>query len=387
MHSDNHSISTQPIKKATLFTLFSTFENLNDHWGLEDSIDFRISKTMHDLYMEDFPSSWADASLRKQLAIIGPNDYFTKWESNEFSYFEDTPLAHLLDKVEPQYIEGSRLEGKITGLPLFGGNHQLMFINRSLTDVVPSTFDELIKETWRLRNSNVLLYPFVYPTNACYFAFPLLYSTGSPLWGDPEEPELGITWQSLYDVLMLHKELMYDHSLLPVKWEQYHSVFEFQTRRAAFCFGGDWDIKSHLEVLGEDLIVAPIPSIDRESRSTASCNYLYLSHEFETSRLPSIESLVEKLLSIEIQTELMNKLYRNPVINDVKAEFDNTNLNISHRVYEQSIVLPPTKWVSHIFHVLADLFEPGVMVKYPLGELTDQAIEKMQDTESQINLR
>ncbi|ATX76985.1 extracellular solute-binding protein [Reinekea forsetii] len=381
--------NTPPLERIMLLTLHSTFEETYKNWGLENLADVRVSPTMHDLYLEDFPSLWAKDDVKQKMAVIGPNDYFTKWQSNEFSYFEDTPLSYLLDKVRPSCYEGAKIDGKVCGLPLCGGNHQLMFINRSLTDCIPATFDELLTETWRLRNGNHLLYPLVYPTNASYFALPLLYSTGSPLWSDPDNPHVGITRDSLYEVLKLHKELMYDHMLLPIKWEQYHSVFEFQTRRAAFCFGGDWDIRSHMEVLGEDLIIAPIPSIARRSRSSASCNYLFLSNKLNTDLYASAEQVANKLLSPEVQGDWAKTLFRNPVIKDFGESLapQEPNLKASKSVYDNAVILPPNEHVSHAFHVMADLFEPGVMVKHNLQQLTDLAIEKMLDIHSNISFR
>lgn len=375
--------------RAFLLTLKSTFEGLHTRWGLEDVVETRISPAMHDLYLEDLPGAWKDPKLRQRLVTIGPNDYFYKWRGDEFAFFQDTPLAHLLERVEPRYSAGAVLEGKVSGLPLFGGNHQLLFINRRYTDIIPVTWDELMAETWRLRNGNTLLWPFVYPTNACYFAFPLLYSLGAPLWSDPERPDVGITRDSLHALLKLHRELQYDQVILPVKWEQYHSVFEFQTRRAAFCFGGDWDIRSHQEALGEDLIIAPIPRIERPSRSTASCHFLYVSSELEPRYLESVTRAAELLLSDEVQRDVAESLHRHPARKGLASTRPVTdeNLRRSQEVYASALFMPPYRILSHIFHVLGDLFEPGVLVKYSLSELTDRAYEKMQDVHSTISLR
>jgi hypothetical protein len=376
-------------ERACILTLKATFQDHDRRWGLDEVAEVRISPTMHELYLEDLPRAWGNAALRKRLVVIGPNDYFYKWRGDEFMHFASSPLAHLLDRVEERYAAGAVLDGKVSGLPLAGGNHQLLFINRRYTSVVPATFDELLAETWRLRNSNTLLWPFVYPTNACYFVLPLLYGYHSPLWSDPARPEVGITRDALYQVLLLHKELMYDRVILPVKWEQYHSVFEFQTGRAAFCFGGDWDIQSHRETLGDDLVIAPIPSLERECRSTASCSYLYLSSELEPVYLDSVARAAELLLSEEVQRDIVQSLHRYPARKGMPLDLTATdpNLRRSYEVYSSAIFLPPHRILSHIYHVLGDLFEPGVLVKYPLNELADRAHAKMQDVASTIAIR
>jgi ABC-type glycerol-3-phosphate transport system substrate-binding protein len=375
--------------KGLIVTLRSTFEGLEARWGVEEHVDWYISPAMHDLYLEDFPRHWADPEARKRLAAIGPNDYFYKWQGDEFQSLEDSPLAYLLDRVEPRYAEASRLEGKLTGLPLSGGNHQLMFVNKAYVDEIPQTFEQLLAQTWRLRNSNTLLYPFVFPTNACYFVFPLLYGHGAPLWSDPQQPNVGITLESLIKTFGLLKQLMYDDVLLPVKWEQYHSIAEFQTGRSAFCFGGDWDIKSHLDLFGDQLAIAPIPSLERECRSTAGCNYLYLSKQIAAEPLAAIDTVANVMLSPAVQRQIFGHIYRYPVVKGIALDAADTPqvLQASYQVFAQSIFLPPYKILSHIFHVLADLLEPGVLVKYPLDELMHKAYLKMQDVNSTIALR
>lgn len=381
--------------RACVLTLQSTFGDRLGPWGLEAIADVRLSPAMHDLYMEDFPRAFADPELRRRLVVIGPNDYFYKWRGDELAFFEDTPLAPMLELVEPRYAAGAVLEGKVSGLPLGGGNHQLLFINRSLTEVVPESFDELMAEAWRLRNDNVLLWPFVYPTNACYFTLPLLYGLGAPLWSDPERPDVGITRKALRALLEMHRALMYDDIMLPVKWEQYHAVAELQTRRAAFCFGGDWDIRSHQQALGDDLVIAPIPALTRPCRSTASCSYLYVSAELDPACLGSVRQVAELLLSEPVQLSMARDLYRNParvgmaeqMASVAPAGPEDPNLRQSREVFESAVFLPPYRILSHIYHVLADLFEPGVMVRYQLAELLDRAMEKMQDVDSPITIR
>lgn len=368
-------------RRPVLLTLASTFGGRHAGWGLDELVDVRISPTMHDLYMRDLGAAWADPEVRRRLIVVGPSDYFYKWRGDEFAFFEESPLAHLLDRVDPRYAAGSALGGLVSALPIAGGNHQLLFVNRRLTSRIPATFDELMQETWRLRDGNTLLWPFVYPTNACYFMLPLLVGCGAPLWSDPAAPELGIPRAALHQVLALHRELMYDRIILPVKWEQYHSVFEFQTGRAAFCFGGDWDIASHREVLGADLAIAPIPSLAAPCRSTASCFYLLLSSELDPACLEPIERAAELLLGEPVQRDIADHLHRFPARRGLELDRSSLDpeLERSYQVFRQAIFLPPYRVLSHIYHVLSDVMEPGVLVRHPLDEVVDRAFARMQE--------
>ena len=83
--------NTPPLERIMLLTLHSTFEETYKNWGLENLADVRVCPTMHDLYLEDFPSLWAKDDVKQKMAVIGPNDYFTKWQSMNFRILKIHP--------------------------------------------------------------------------------------------------------------------------------------------------------------------------------------------------------------------------------------------------------------------------------------------------------
>lgn len=352
--------------------------------GLNRLAQLHFSPAMHELYLEDFPRFWQDPELKKRIVVIGANDYIHKWNGDEFINFSDTPISSLLDWTDDRIQKGALYNGSITGLPLSGGNHQLLFYDKKQVARAPSSFKELVCDARRLKADCGAIYPFVLPTNACYFILPLLYGFGSPLWCQENNPALGITRESLKKTLILLKDLMYDNHLIPIKWEQYHSLGEFLSRKAAYCIGGDWDITACLEVLGYDLGIAKIGPLEQECLSTAGGSYLFISKYLDNSLYQTVKDVAEIILSNKVQEGIVNELNRFPARKDftfdyqAKGQFFQDN----HSVFKDSIFLPPLPNISHTYHVLAELLEPGILVRYPIDDLTDWAIKTINDENS-----
>ena len=368
--------------KLQLYILKSTFENLPDKWGISEYADVHYSEVMKDLYLDDFPNAWKDESIRNKAGTIGANDYFNKWTGEEFVSLEDTRLNEIYKLVKDELADGSIIDGKRTGIPLSGGNHQLLFYNKEFVDHAPTTFDELIKMSEEIKERYKLEYAFVFPTGACYFILPILYGFGAELWSIPDiEP---ISEEALRKTIVLLKDLIYDRKLLPVKWEQENSMPYFMEGKAAFCIGGDWNINQFQKALNYNIGVCEIPKLERECKSNGNANYLYVSKYADSKVLDNEFKFCKRVLSKEIQHNIVEELYRMPALKNY--EFDESKhskiMVDSYKVYKNSFILPPLKEVSHMYHVLADLLEPNVIVSDSPEVLAKDVIAKLKDTDS-----
>ena len=64
-----------------------------------------------------------------------------------------------------------------------------------------------------------------------------------------------------------------------------------------------------------------------------------------------------------------------------KNNFDEKLLK-SYEVYKRAFIMPPKKEVTHMYHVLADLLEPNVLIRDNPEELTKKVILHLNDVES-----
>lgn len=370
------------MEKLELYILKSIFENLPDTWNISDYVTIKYSNVMKSLYLEDFPNVWKNEQLRKRIGTIGANDYFNKWTGSEFMVLEDTPLNSLFGLVKKDLADGSMINGKRTGIPLSGGNHQILFYNKKYTNTVPDNFDELIETAEQVKKDSNLEYGVALPSGATYFVLPMLYGFGADLWATPgAEP---IPEKPLFKFISWFGDLIYNKKVLPVKWEQAESMDCFMNGRSAYCIGGDWNINEFDNALNHNLGISMIPKLDRECRSTCNANYLYVSKELRNELNINVEKFCKKALSQEIQTQLMQKLYRMPASNNYKVDENKMDglLLDSYKIYNKSYILPALTEVSNMYHVLADLLEPDILVSDTPENLTKNILKNLKNINS-----
>lgn len=370
------------MNKLNLYILKSTFEYLPETWMVSENCKINYSETMKDLYLDDFPKAWSNKNLRVNMGTIGANDYFNKWTGNEFLYLEDTKLNDIYELVKDELADGSIIDGKRAGIPLSGGNHQLLFYNKKFVGNIPTTFNELISMSEKIKKKYKLEYSFVMPTGACYFILPILYGFGAELWSKPNtEP---ISEEALYKTIVLLSDLIYDREILPVKWEQEDSMKYFMEGKAAFCIGGDWNISQFQKALDFNVGVCEIPKLERACRSNSNANYLYISKYANSEVIDNAVKFCKKVLNKKNQDSIIKELYRMPAMKDYEFdenEFDQIMID-SYKVYKKSFILPPLKEVSHMYHVLADLLEPNVLVSDSPEVITKSVIQELKNLNS-----
>lgn len=369
------------MNKLEIFLLRETLGVVSENWNLHQYVNFHYSDIMKSLYLTDFPEAWENKELRKRIATIGANDYFNKWTSEEFMMLENEEFDEIFQLTDKHLADGSIINGKRTGIPLAGGNHQLLFYNKKYVNKKPETMEELISTSEKIKKEYNLEYGFVFPTGLCYFILPFLYGYGADLWSSNSEP---IPRLALYKTIGLLKELIYEKSILPIKWEQTESNECFMQGKAAFCISGDWNITGFDKATEHNLGICEIPKLNRECRSTANASYLFISKFITKDLYYNIKEFCKKFLSEEIQTKVINELYRMPAAKEYvfnEADFDEL-LTSSYKVYKKAFILPPKKEITHMYHVLADLLEPNVLISDTSENLTDKVLLYLKDVDS-----
>lgn len=369
------------MEKVEIYLLEETMGRIPTSWGLSQLANFNYSNVMKSLYLCDFPNAWKEEELKKKICTIGANDYFNKWTSEEFMVIEDSILNEILSLANEELVKGSIVNGKRTGIPLSGGNHQLLFYNKKLVDQVPETMQDLIDIAESTKKKKKLDYGFVFPTGACYFILPFLYGFGANLWSNDLTP---IAADPLNKTICFLRELIYERKIAPVKWEQAESIECFIKGKAAYCIGGDWNIKEFDMATDSNLGICKIPRLERECRSTANASYLFVSKYIKEELLNNIKEICKIFLGQNVQSSIIKSLYRMPAARNFvidKNNFDEKLLN-SYEVYKQAFIMPPKKDVTHMYHVLADLLEPNVLIRDTPDILTDKVILHLNDVES-----
>ena len=369
------------MEKLEIFLLEETMGVVPEYWGLNQFANFNYSNVMKSLYLYDFPNAWKEGELKKKICTIGANDYFNKWTSEEFLVIEDSGLNGIFSLANEELVKGSIVNGKRTGIPLFGGNHQLLFYNKKLVNQVPEPMQDLIAIAESVKKKKKLDYGFVFPTGACYFILPFLYGYGANLWSNSQIP---ISEDSLYKTICFLRELIYERKVAPIKWEQAESIECFTKGNAAYCIGGDWNIKEFDMATDSNLGICKIPKLERECRSTANASYLFVSKYIKEELHKNIREFCKLFLGQDIQASIIRNLYRMPAARNFSIDKNNFDEKLlkSYEVYKRAFIMPPKKEVTHMYHVLADLLEPNVLIRDNPEELTKKVILHLNDVES-----
>lgn len=369
------------MEKLEIYLLQETLGIIPDDWKVGSFAHFNYSEVMKSLYMYDFPNAWKQEAIKEKICTIGANDYYNKWTSEEFLEIEDTPLMEINSLANRQLVNGSIVAGKVTGIPLAGGNHQLLFYNKKIIDKKPESMMDLLDIASTVKRSKNLDYGFAFPTGACYFILPFLYGFGSDLWSNEKEP---ITWDALFKAICFLKENIYEKKVFPIKWEQAESAKCFKNGNTAYCIGGDWNICDFDKATNHNLGICQIPKLERECLSTANASYLFVSKYLKPELYDNVKEFCTRMLDQEIQTKIVKKLYRMPAAKSFQLDTSNFgDLQVeSYKVYSKAFILPPKKEVTHMYHVLADLLEPNVLIKDTPEKLTDNVIMHLKDADS-----
>jgi len=137
--------------KLEIFLLKETLGVISSSWNLHQYANFHYSDVMKSLYLIDFPEAWQNDELRQRIATIGANDYFNKWNSEEFMTLEGEEFDEIFQLTNQRLANGSIINGKRTGIPLAEGNHQLLFYNRNYVNEKPETMNDLIYLSEKIR--------------------------------------------------------------------------------------------------------------------------------------------------------------------------------------------------------------------------------------------
>lgn len=184
--------------------------------------------------------------------LIMPSDWLGYHNVMQFSAI---PQSMLNGDVSDEIIGHTKFEGQIRGIPLFQGNHLLFMYNKSLVKKPASTWYELVEDNQLLQNKNVKTLAVNYSEMFWFVPFMTLFN-GFPV----EQDKIMLNTEATVDALKYYKQL----SLKKVIDEQctYQCVStDFYQGKFAYSMLGAWAYKSAKLALGDNLGLAPFPTM------------------------------------------------------------------------------------------------------------------------------
>ncbi len=210
-----------------------------------------------------------------------------------------------------EHVDPVTIGNDVLGVPISSGNHLMLYYNRSIIDEPPQTTDELIEMAQALDDDT---YGLVYNMTEPFWLVPWLGGFGGEVFGaDGVTPTLD-TPEMIQTLEFLHA-LTHEYGITPVEADYGTMETLFLDGEAAMAINGDWALSQAENALGDDLGVAPWPTVSETGMDPApftSGKYYMVSDEVEGETAEAVEDFIRWSISEENQIDMAQTLTRLP---------------------------------------------------------------------------
>ena len=346
---------------SALFS-FSPQAGMLEFWSaFGDNVDQKLAKefearTGHKLMVRKFSIDEMKAEL---LLASRSKNYMpdVAWVPSDFlglhKFIGIMPIPKVWikqEQLEPAAKQSAMVGNSYMGLPLFLGNHLMLFYDKSKISTPITQWEQLQvlseKEPNKIHIS--------YSVKDMYFfsAFFSLFHPNVPLdqlhFDDPKSSE---TLAFYYNTAMLNKLSSQCNSLC--------SRQLFIDGKASYLIDGDWAVSNLIEEFGSDLGIASLPSyqgIPMKSLSGGKVLTMTKSSFQDPEKRVMIKQLMELAQNKEFLTKLINEHQYISASTEVNQEVILPNKKVMNAVYQQylqSQPMPTSLRVSFVWEALA----------------------------------
>lgn len=160
-------------------------------------------------------------------------------------------------------IQGVTVDGTLYGYPRAAETYAL-FYNKELLKEAPKSFDDVIAFSKTFTDKSKNRYGIMWETGNMYFNYPFIATNGGYIFGDngSKKDDIGINNEGAITGLQTYVKLK---EALPIKSGDITPDIKrslFNAGDVAMDINGPWELAGYKEALGDNLGIAPIPTID-----------------------------------------------------------------------------------------------------------------------------
>ncbi|MEC0167463.1 maltose ABC transporter substrate-binding protein [Paenibacillus graminis] len=168
-------------------------------------------------------------------------------------------------------IVGSSYDGELYGYPRAAETYALYY-NKSLVKEAPKTFDDVITFGKTFTDKAKNKYGIMWEVGNMYFGYPFIATTGGYLFGKDgtDKDDIGLNNEGAIEGLKTFVKLK---EILPIKSGDINADIKrslFSSGDVAMDMTGPWELAAYKQALGDNLGVAPVPTIDGKTAITFS---------------------------------------------------------------------------------------------------------------------
>ncbi|MBW4083836.1 maltose ABC transporter substrate-binding protein [Paenibacillus sp. S150] len=160
-------------------------------------------------------------------------------------------------------IVGSSYDGELYGYPRAAETYALYY-NKSLLQEAPKSFDDVIAFSKTFTDKAKNRYGIMWEVGNMYYGYTFIATTGGYLFGKDgtDKDDIGLNNEGSIEGLKTFAKLK---EILPIKSGDINADIKrslFSSGDVAMDITGPWELAAYKEALGDNLGVAPIPTID-----------------------------------------------------------------------------------------------------------------------------
>ncbi|MFY8272754.1 sugar ABC transporter substrate-binding protein [Pseudoalteromonas sp. SSDWG2] len=291
--------------------------------SLIHSIDDPQFKSMLDNAVKvqglELEANWVDQKLLKVRliqsvesgakadAILVPSDYLGM---DEFIHYSKVPASLITQHLSPYFEKSGTVQDEQLGIPIVGGNHLLMFYNKSKISTPAKTWEEIIRAQEQ-QKSPLIGWSFM----EMFWFVPFIHAFDeAPVVN--EQPNLDT--QSMRNALAFVWRLA-QNGIVDAQCDYACNDKRFLGGETAYSINGVWAYNQYKQALGDNLGVAILPTINGRPMAPYSTSFVlaFPNKALEKDKRQELEQLARLLQSTQFQSALWQQRIGIPVRSDV----------------------------------------------------------------------
>ncbi|MCJ8011979.1 maltose ABC transporter substrate-binding protein [Paenibacillus sp. KQZ6P-2] len=194
--------------------------------------------------------------------VIFPHDNLGRAVEAGLLLANDTFKDETIKNNTEASIQGVTFDGTLYGYPRAAETYALYY-NKSILKEAPKSFDDVIAFGKTFTDNAKKKYAIMWETGNMYFNYPFIATTGGYIFGKngTDKDDIGINSPGALESLKVYQQLK---SILPVKSGDINPDIKrslFNSGDVAMDINGPWELGGYKKALGDNLGIAPIPSI------------------------------------------------------------------------------------------------------------------------------
>jgi arabinogalactan oligomer/maltooligosaccharide transport system substrate-binding protein len=215
-----------------------------------------------------------------------------------------------LSQFFPGSLDSAKVAGTLWGVPDNYGNHLMLIYNKSLIAEPPATFEDLITISKELTVGNVK--GFAYNLNQPIWGAGYYSAFGGWPLDQNDQPQFNN--QAFIDYLTFVAKLKID-GVVPEKCDYACADTLMKEGKAAMIINGDWSLDEYKTALGDNLGVAPVPSINGKPYTEMTSGMYYMVSNAvldDPGRQQAVTTFISFMTSPEAQKQWLDEFKRLP---------------------------------------------------------------------------